>query len=50
MGTATGAQVRRDSGVAGHPPTIEPSKDDLGTWLGDAKLSGTAAEIIPHPR
>jgi len=37
--------VRRDSRVALHCPTIEPPKDDPSAWAGDAKLSGTLIEV-----
>ena len=39
--------VRRDSRVAIHSPTIEPPQDDPG-WPGDAKLAGTLVEM-PQP-
>jgi len=41
------ADVRRDSRVALHSPTLEPPGDP-GSWLGEAKLAGTLVEI-PAP-
>jgi hypothetical protein len=40
--------VRRDPRVALHSPTIEPPKDDMSAWPGDAKLAGTLVET-PRP-
>jgi hypothetical protein len=39
--------VRRDPRVALHSPTIEPPKDDMSTWPGDAKLAGTLVQTAP---
>jgi len=39
--------VRRDPRVAFHSPTLEPRKDDPGSGLGDAKMSGSLIEIRP---
>jgi hypothetical protein len=39
--------VRRDPRVALHSPTLEPPKDDMSAWPGDAKLAGTVVEIAP---
>src|SRR5262245_36261997 len=36
--------VRRDPRVALHSPTIEPPKDDMSAWPGDAKLAGTLVQ------
>ena len=41
------ADVRRDSRVALHSPTLEPPPGDPGSWLGEAKLAGRLVEI-PH--
>jgi hypothetical protein len=40
------ADVRRDPRVAVHSPTLEPP-EDLGSWLGDAKLAGVLADAEP---
>jgi len=37
--------LRRDSRIAVHSPTIEPPKD--GEWLGDAKFAGRAIATPP---
>ncbi len=39
--------VRRDPRVAVHSPTLEPPKDDMSTWPGDAKLAGTLVGTAP---
>jgi hypothetical protein len=39
--------VRRDPRVALHSPTIEPPKDDMSAWPGDAKLAGMLVETTP---
>lgn len=39
--------VRRDSRVALHSPTLEPPKDDPSSGLGDAKMAGVLVEIGP---
>jgi hypothetical protein len=39
--------VRRDPRVAVHSPTLEPPKDDVSAWPGDAKLAGTLIETAP---
>ena len=41
--------VRHDPRVALHSPTLEPPKDDPGSGLGDAKMSGSLIEIQPPP-
>jgi hypothetical protein len=33
--------------VALHSPTIEPPKDEMSAWPGDAKLAGTLVETAP---
>jgi hypothetical protein len=47
------ADVRRDPRVALHSPTLEPPRDEPGSWLGDAKLAGMLVEVAPpddqHP-
>lgn len=42
------ADVRRDPRVAVHSPTLEPP-EDIGSWLGDAKLAGVLLDIEPAP-
>lgn len=42
------ADVRRDSRVALHSPTLEPPTGG-DSWLGDAKLSGALIEINAPP-
>jgi hypothetical protein len=39
--------VRRDPRIALHSPTLQPPKDDPGSGLGDAKMSGSLIEIRP---
>jgi hypothetical protein len=42
------ADVRRDPRVALHSPTLEPPPHaEIATWIGDAKLAGSLAEIAP---
>jgi hypothetical protein len=40
------ADVRRDPRVAVHSPTLEPPQD-VGSWLGEAKLAGVLVDIEP---
>ncbi len=39
--------VLRDPRVAIHSPTLEPPTGDPSAWLGDAKLIGRLAAIVP---
>ncbi len=39
--------VRRDSRVALHSPTLEPPKGDPSSGPGDAKMAGSLVEIDP---
>jgi hypothetical protein len=48
VGSLKLADVRRDSRVAIHSPTLEPPADPVD-WLGDAKLAGRLIEIPPPP-
>ncbi|MDQ4085137.1 MAG: pyridoxamine 5'-phosphate oxidase family protein [Actinomycetota bacterium] len=37
--------LRRDSRMALHSPTVDPPDDDPGAWPGEAKVAGRAVEV-----
>lgn len=46
-GTRRAADLRRDPRVAIHSPTDDPPPDEPAGWLGEAKISGRAVEVVP---
>jgi Pyridoxamine 5'-phosphate oxidase len=36
------ADLRRDPRLALHSPSIDPPEEDPGSWVGEAKIAGTA--------
>ena len=38
--------LRRDARVAIHSPSPDPSPDDPTDWVGDAKVTGRAVEVL----
>ena len=46
-GALRAADLRRDPRIALHTCTADPGEDPT-TWLGDAKISGTAFEVATH--
>lgn len=39
------ADLERDPRLALHSPSTDPPEDDLGRWVGEAKISGRAVRI-----
>ena len=44
-GSRKAADLRHDPRLALHCPTVDPPEGDPGSWLGDAKIAGTAVEV-----
>lgn len=44
-GSLKALDLRRDPRLALHCPTEDTPEDDPGSWLGDAKIAGRAAEV-----
>ena len=42
-----GRDLRRDSRLAVHSPSVEPPEDDPSTWAGEAKIAGRAVLESP---
>jgi Pyridoxamine 5'-phosphate oxidase len=38
------ADLRRDPRLALHSPSIDPPEEDPGSWVGEAKIAGTAVK------
>lgn len=50
LGSVKAADLRRDSRLALHSPTVDPPEDDPGSWPGEAKIAGRAlAEPAAEP-
>jgi hypothetical protein len=49
IGSMPGARkaldLRRDSRMALHSPTVDPPEGDESAWAGEAKLAGVAVEV-----
>jgi Pyridoxamine 5'-phosphate oxidase len=41
-GSRKSTDLERDSRVALHSPSVDPPEDDLGAWVGEAKIAGRA--------
>lgn len=49
-GSRKALDLRRDPRLALHSPTADPPEDDPASWLGDAKIAGTAVEVSDRSR
>ncbi len=49
-GSLKALDLRRDPRLALHCPTVDPPKDDPGSWLGDGKIVGEAVELSDPAR
>jgi hypothetical protein len=47
-GARRAADLRRDSRVAIHCPTVDTPTDDPTSWLGDGKITARAIEVGSH--
>jgi hypothetical protein len=47
-GSLKALDLQRDSRLALHSPTDDAPEADPGSWLGEAKISGRAAEVSEH--
>lgn len=45
-GSVKAQDLRRDPRLALHAASKDPPQDDPGSWLGDAKISGRAIEVV----
>ncbi len=45
-GSLKALDLRRDARFALHCPTQDPPEGDVGAWLGDGKIAGTAVEVL----
>src|SRR5216683_4687794 len=45
-GSVKAQDLRRDPRLALHAASEDPPQDDPGSWLGDAKISGRAIEVV----
>ncbi|GAA2633078.1 pyridoxamine 5'-phosphate oxidase family protein [Dactylosporangium fulvum] len=49
-GSVKARDLLRDPRLALHSPSFDPPEDDPGSWPGDAKISGTAHDVVdPAP-
>jgi hypothetical protein len=44
-GSVKAADLRRDSRLALHSPTVDPPEGDPSSWAGEAKIAGRGIEI-----
>jgi hypothetical protein len=47
-GAKRAGDLRRDSRVAIHCPTVDTPTDDPASWLGDGKVTARAVEVESH--
>ncbi|WP_238016867.1 pyridoxamine 5'-phosphate oxidase family protein [Dactylosporangium sp. AC04546] len=48
-GSLKARDLHRDPRVALHSPSVDPDDDAPATWPGDAKVAGTAHEVVVDP-